>query len=188
VSDGLTIALIAAGAAIFGGLVSAFAARSVEKMRLQHAVQVETDARKLKAVLAFTNSAFAWFDWLTLMAEQGLDDDVLTEYNQRSRARQEAYRELQLLCSDELFRWLRKTYDPLEYRVRDEIGTPVRWGKPLPPETATLRREYLEMLYKTLIERFRPEIRALQEPPPTGVGLVVGGWARADKAAPSERA
>jgi hypothetical protein len=170
VSEGLRIALIAASAAIFGGVLSALATRSVEKMRLRHAVQVETDARKLKAVLAFTNAAFAWFDWLMLMAEQGLSDDILEEYNRRSKARQEAYRELQLLCSDELFQWLRTVYDPLEYRVRDEIGTPVRWGKPVSPETVTLRREYLEMLYKTLIERFRPEIRALQKPVPADVG------------------
>jgi hypothetical protein len=34
----MTTALIAASAAIFGGLLSAFATRSVERMRLQHAV------------------------------------------------------------------------------------------------------------------------------------------------------
>jgi hypothetical protein len=45
-----------------------------------------------------------------LMAEQGIDDEVLTEYNRRSRERQEAYRELQLLCSNELFEWLRTQY------------------------------------------------------------------------------
>jgi hypothetical protein len=131
-------------------------------MRLRHAVQEKTEERKLAAVMRFTNAAFAWFDWLMLMAEQGLDAEVLDEYNRRSRERQQAYRELQLLCSDELFQWLRQEYDPLEYRVRDKIGTPVRWGKPLPAEAAALRREYLEMLYRTLIDRFRPEIRTLQ--------------------------
>ena len=160
----MTTAVIAASAAIFGGLLSAFATRSVERMRLQHAVQEKTDERKLAAVLRFTNAALAWFDWLMLMADQGLDEEVLDEYNGRSRERQEAYRELQLLCSDELFQWLRDQYDPLEYRVRDEIGTPVRWGKPLPLDADALRREYLEMLHKTLIERFRPEIPGLQVP------------------------
>jgi hypothetical protein len=164
VAEGLTVALIAAGAAIFGGLLTALATRSVERMRFQQAIQEKTDERKLAAVIRFTNAAFAWYDWLMLMAEQGLSDDVLAEYNQRSRERQQAYRELQLLCSEELFGWLREHYDPLEYRVRAEYGTPVRWGKPPPAEeTAALRREYVEMLYKTLIERFRPEIRTLQK-------------------------
>jgi hypothetical protein len=45
-----------------------------------------------------------------LMAEQAIDDEVLTEYNRWSRERQEAYRELQLLCSNELFEWLRTQY------------------------------------------------------------------------------
>jgi hypothetical protein len=35
-------------------------------------------------------------------------------------------------------------------------------GARLPQETAPLLREYREMLYKTLIDRFRPEIRPLQ--------------------------
>jgi hypothetical protein len=162
-TEGLTVALIAASAAIFGGLLTAFATRSVEKMRFQHAVREKNDERKLAAVVRFTNAAFAWFDWLTLMADQGLNQEVLKEYNERSRERQQAYRELQLLCSDGLFQWLRENYDPLEYRVRAEYGTPVRWGSPPPNEaTAALRRQYMEMLYKTLIDQFRPEIRTLQ--------------------------
>jgi len=162
-SEGLTVALVAAGAAILGGGLTAFMTRSVEKMRFRHEVEEKNDERKFAAVVRFTNAAFAWFDWLILMAEQGLSEDVLEEYNKRSRERQQAYRELQLLCSDELFQWLRAHYDPLEYRVREEFGTPVRWGTPPPAEkTKALRREYTEMLYKTLIDRFRPEIRALQ--------------------------
>jgi hypothetical protein len=162
-TEGLVVALIAAGAAIFGGLLTAFATRSVEKMRFKQAVEEETAERKLAAVVRFTNAAFACYEWLILMAEQGLDEAVLTEYNQRSRERQQAYRELQLVCSNGLFQWLRENYDPLEYRVRAEFGTPVRWGRPPPEgETAALRREYMEMLYKTLIDRFRPEIRTLQ--------------------------
>jgi hypothetical protein len=160
----MSTALIAAGSAILGGLLSAFATRSVERMRLRHAVQEKSDERKLTAILRFTNAAFAWFDWLMLMADQGIDEEVLVEYNKRSRERQVAYRELQLLCSSELFEWLRAEYDPLEYRVRDQIGTPVRWGEPVSSEAGALRRDYLEMLYKTLIERFRPEIPALQAP------------------------
>ena len=161
-TEGLIVALIAAGAAVLGGLLTAFATRSVEKMRFKQAVEEKTAERKLAAVVRFTNAAFAWFDWLMLMAEQGIDDEVLTEYNRRSRERQEAYRELQLLCSNELFDWLRTEYDPLERRVRAEFAQPVRWGEQPAPEVADLRRKYLEMLYKTLIGRFRPEIRPLQ--------------------------
>jgi hypothetical protein len=132
-------------------------------MRFRHEVEEKNDERKFAAVVRFTNAAFAWFDWLILMAEQGLSEDVLEEYNQRSRQRQQAYRELQLLCSDELLQWLRAHYDPFEYRVREEFGTPVRWGTPPPGEqTKPLRRNNTEMLYKTLIDRFRPEIRTLQ--------------------------
>jgi hypothetical protein len=162
-TEALVVALVGAGAAVLGGLLTAFGTRSVEKLRFQQAVEEKTAERKLAAVVRFTNAAFSWFDWLVLMAEQGLDEDVLTQYNERSRERQQAYRELQLVCSSELFQWLRENYDPLEYRVRAEFGTPVRWGRPPPSEeTAPLLREYREMLYMTLIDRFRPEIRPLQ--------------------------
>jgi hypothetical protein len=62
--------------------------------------------------------------------------------------------------------------------VRDEVGTPVRWGKPLPPQAAELRREYLEMLHKTLIETFRPEIPALQVPLPRRIAYQRLIWQR----------
>src|SRR5215210_5607403 len=106
-TEGLVVALVAAGAAVFGGLLTAFATRSVEKMRFQQAAEEKTAERKLAAVVRFTNGAFAWFDWLVLMADQGLGEDVLTEYNERSRERQQAYREPQLVCSTELFQWLK---------------------------------------------------------------------------------
>jgi hypothetical protein len=38
-TEGLVVALVDAGAAIFGGLLTAFATRSVEKMRFQQAVE-----------------------------------------------------------------------------------------------------------------------------------------------------
>ncbi len=164
-------ALIAASAAVLGGLLSAFATRSVERMRLEHALQEKADQRKLDAVLRFTKAAFAWFDWLILMAEQGIDDEVLAEHNRRSRERQEAYRELQLTCSAELFGWLRSDYDPLEREVRERIGAPARWGEPVPSDTAELRRRYNQMLYKDMIDRFRPEIVSLREPLSTKSGL-----------------
>jgi hypothetical protein len=46
-TEGLVVALVAAGAAIFGGLLTAFATRSVEKMRFQQAVEEKTAERKL---------------------------------------------------------------------------------------------------------------------------------------------
>jgi hypothetical protein len=166
VSEALVTALVAATAAVFGGLLSAFATRSVERMRLEHSLREKTDERKLMAVQRFTNAALAWFDWIMLMAEQGLDEKILNEYNERTRERQQAYRELQLICSDDLYLWLVDEYDPLEYRVREKIGNPARWGSPLPTEAPALRREYLEMVHRTLLERFRPEIEALRNPVP----------------------
>jgi hypothetical protein len=165
-TSGASTALIAASAAVFGGLVSAYATRSVERMRLEHALREKADERKLQAIMRFTKAAFAWFDWILLMAEQGLDEEVLREHNIRSRERQEAYRELQLIASADLFRWLASEYEPLEYEVRRTIGEAARWGRPLPAEAAELRRRYNRMLYKDLIERFRPEIAVLREPVP----------------------
>ena len=68
-TEGLTVANIAAIAAIFGGLLTALATRSVEKMRFQHGVEEKNDERKFAAVVRFTNAAFAWFDWLRLMEQ-----------------------------------------------------------------------------------------------------------------------
>jgi hypothetical protein len=163
-SSGVTTALIAASAAVFGGLVSAYATRGVERMRLEHALREKADQRKLEAIMRFTKAALAWFDWLLLMAEQGIDDDVLAEHNRRSRERQEAYRELQLICSDDLFEWLASEYEPLEYDVRKTIGEPARWGRPVPDDARELRQRYNRMVYRDLIERFRPEISVLREP------------------------
>jgi hypothetical protein len=165
-SDGLAIALVAASAAILGGLLSAYATRGVERMRLEHALREKADERKHQAIMRFTKAALAWFDWLLLMAEQGIDREVLDEHNRRSRERQEAYRDLQLTCSDDLFRWLGTEYEPLEYEVRKTIGEAARWGKPLPDEAVELRRRYNRMLYKELVERFRPEVVVLRDPVP----------------------
>jgi hypothetical protein len=170
-TSGLATALIAASAAVFGGLLSAYATRGVERMRLEHALREKADERKLGAIMRFTKAALAWFDWILLMAEQGIDDEVLAEHNRRSRERQEAYRELQLTCSDDLFRWLVDEYEPLEYEVRKAIGEPARWGQQVPDETKELRRRYYRMLYKDLIDRFRPEIAVLREPIPARRGL-----------------
>ena len=167
-SDGLAIALIAASAAVFGGLLSAYATRGVERMRLEHSLREKADERKHEAIMRFTKAALAWFDWLLLMAEQGIDREVLAEHNRRSRERQESYRDLQLTCSDDLFRWLAEEYEPLEYEVRKTIGEPARWARPLPAEATELRRRYHRMLYKDLVERFRPEVAVLRDPVPAG--------------------
>jgi hypothetical protein len=171
-TEGLIVALVAAGAAVLGGLLTAFATRSVEKMRFKQAVEEKTAERKLAAVVRFTNAAFAWFDWLVLMAEQGLGGDVLTEYKERSRDVSRRIASSNWSAQMSSFSGLER----IMIRWSTEFGlssVPLCvGGARLPQETAPLLREYREMLYKTLIDRFRPEIRPLQA---TSVSVEVFG-------------
>jgi hypothetical protein len=64
-------ASIAALAGLVGGLLTAFATRGVERMRLQAGLREKAEERKLEAVQRFLVTASAWLDWLIYMEEQG---------------------------------------------------------------------------------------------------------------------
>jgi hypothetical protein len=94
-TGGLVVALIAAGSAVLGGLLSAFATRSVESMRLRAGLREKADERKLAALQRFSKAAFACAEWLNYIASDRVwSETIAEENNRRSCERQEAYREL----------------------------------------------------------------------------------------------
>src|SRR5205823_1017917 len=84
--------------------------------------------------------------------------------NRRSKERQEAYRQLLLLASDELYRWLVEEYEPLEYEVRKVVVDAVRWVRDDTPEIRELRPRCYQMLNQDMIQRFRSELTTLRNP------------------------
>ncbi|MGI3226044.1 hypothetical protein ACRJ4B_21390 [Streptomyces sp. GTA36] len=104
-------AVIAAVAAVVGGLLTAFATRSVERLRLRASLLEKAQERRLAGIEDFMLATSLWVDWLTYIQERGWEGKQ-EELNRRIRARDEAYRRLLLLASDELYRWLKDTYLP----------------------------------------------------------------------------
>jgi hypothetical protein len=82
----------------------------------------------------------------------------------RSRERAQTYRELQLLASPELFKWLSDVYGPAEYRVREQIAVPVSNWQPPNDDAALAHEEYVRILYVELIAKLRPEVASLRNP------------------------
>src|SRR4051794_2818569 len=121
ISDGqFETALIAGGAALLGGLLSAVAGVRVERIRQQAAQRERTEERTIAALQEFATASFAWFEWLGAMVTSTrlTTAELFDENNRRSRERQQAYRQLKLLCSEKTYAWLGSVYDPAEYRVR----------------------------------------------------------------------
>lgn len=164
-NTGTITALIAASSAILGGLLAAFATRSVETLRLRASLRQAAEARTLQVLQRFSRAAFSWFEWLTHCADtRDWSDANMQENNRRSAERQEAYRDLLLLSSDELFEWLTSVYQSLEYQFNQQFTTPLRRGE-APPESANeVRRQYARLLRDDLIARFRPELTGLRNP------------------------
>jgi hypothetical protein len=165
-SDAAVTAVIAAGSAVFGGILSAYATRSVEAMRVRAGLREKADERRLAAVQRFANAAFAWFEWATSMGRGAIptDEQAFEENNKRSRERQQAYRTLLLLSSADLVRWLTTEYAVVERRFIASYLDPVLWGRDLPADAEQARSEFSRVLRVDLIEQFRPEISALRDP------------------------
>jgi len=162
-TDGTTTAVIAASAAILGGLLAAFATRSVERMRLRAALLEKAEVRKLEAIEAFLLAVNAWLDWLIYMAEQP-SAEHFDELNRRVKNRDDTYRRLLLLSSDRLYGWLEGTYNPAEYELKRTYGHQVRW-RGVPDESAqAVRRRFSQLVRTELMEMLRPEVAALREP------------------------
>jgi hypothetical protein len=95
--------------------------------------------------------------------EQGWEGQ-LDELNARVRQRDDAYRQLILLCSEDLYTWLTETYRPLEYELKKTYVQAVRWGNKPTAEAVATRRSFSRLLREDMILQFRPEVFALRNP------------------------
>ena len=156
-------AVIAAVAAVVGGLLTAFATRSVERLRLRASLLEKAQERRLAGIEGFMLATSLWMDWLTYVQETGWEEKH-EELNRRVRARDEAYRRLLLLASDELYRWLKDTYLPAEYLVRETYVRQLRGGTEVDEQALAARRAFNAMLRDDLVDKVRPEIHKLRDP------------------------
>ncbi|MFE9625892.1 hypothetical protein [Streptomyces sp. NPDC006527] len=156
-------AVIAAVAAVVGGLLTAFATRSVERLRLRASLVERAQERRLAGIEGFMLATSLWMDWLTYIQEAGWEDKQ-EELNRRVRARDEAYRRLLLLASDELYRWLKDTYLPAEYLVRRTYVRQLRSGVEVDEQALAARRAFNVMLRDDLVDMVRPDIHKLRDP------------------------
>jgi hypothetical protein len=159
----LNAALIAAAAAVAGGLLTAYATRSVEAMRVRAALIEKAEERRLASIERFLLAVNAWLDWLTYLAEQPSSDHH-PELNRRVKERDDAYRELILLSSGRLHHWLVNVYSPLEYELKRTYAHEVRYLKPVTEEARNARIEFSRFLREDLIDQLRPEVEALRNP------------------------
>ncbi|MCX4560103.1 hypothetical protein OHA02_28480 [Streptomyces phaeochromogenes] len=156
-------AVIAAVAAVVGGLLTAFATRSVERLRLRASLLEKAQERRLAGIEDFMLATSLWVDWLTYIQERGLEGKQ-EELNRRVRARDEAYRRLLLLASDELYRWLKDTYLPAEYLVRQTYVRQLRNGLEVDEQALAARRAFNTLLRDDLVDKVRPDIHKLRDP------------------------
>ncbi|MEV8320165.1 hypothetical protein AB0Q95_39050 [Streptomyces sp. NPDC059900] len=156
-------AVVGAGAALLGAFVASVATRRVEILRLRANLVEKAEDRKLAALEGFLLAVNAWVDWLAYLEDRGWEGN-LDELNARVRSRDEAYRRLLLLASDDLYRWLTAVYNPLEYQLKATYVWELRHGLPLDDESHELRRAFTRLLREDLIAQFRPEVAALRDP------------------------
>ena len=172
----MEVALIAAGSALLGGVLSAIAGSRVERLRYKASITEKAELRKVDAVQRFASAATAWFEWLAaIRTNRRLTvAQLLDENNARSRERQESYRLLRLFCSDEMNAWLQAAYDPVERDLLEHYAGPMirlLIGGQEPPfeyddlsETADdARRRYGRLLREDLTVRFREEVSKLRD-------------------------
>lgn len=156
-------AVIAAGAAVLGGLLTAFATRSVERLRLRASLLEKAEERRLAGIENFMLATTLWLDWIIYIHQTDWENKQ-EELNLRVRARDEAYRRLLLLASDDLYRWLKDTYLPMEHKVRQTYVHQLRHGQEVNEEALSARRSFGALLRDDLVEKVRPEIRRLRDP------------------------
>ena len=166
----LIAALIAAAAAVAGGLLTAYATRSVEAMRVRAALVEKAEERRLACIERFVLAVNAWLDWLTYLAEQPSQDHY-PELNRRVKERDDAYRQLILLSSDRLHHWLGNVYAPLEYELKRTYAHQVRYLETITGEARNTRVEFSRFLREDLIDQLRPEVEALRNPVKHARGL-----------------
>ncbi|MFJ8637223.1 hypothetical protein [Streptomyces sp. NPDC093568] len=156
-------AVVGAGAALLGAFVASLATRRVEVLRLRANLVEKAEDRKLATLEGFLLAVNAWLDWLSFMEQEGWEGN-LDELNARVRARDDAYRRLVLLASDDLHDWLTNVYNPVEYELKATYVRRLRYGQPLDERSRELRRSFSRLLREDLIVQFRPEVAALRDP------------------------
>lgn len=162
-TSAVIIALVGAAAALLGGLLTAFATRRVEVLRLRANLLEKADERRLAALEQFMLAVNGWLDWLIYMEEAGWQG-LLEELNRRVRERDESYRRLLMLASAPLFKWLTDVYNPMEYELKKTYVRKVRYGQPAGDSDRELLRSFSRLLREDLVEQFRPEVAALRDP------------------------
>ena len=163
-ANGTSAAVIAATAAVFGGLVAAFANRGVERLRLRAGLVEKAQERRLATLERFLLATNAWIDWLSFLEDQGWTNESAPELNKRVKARDDAYRQLLLLADDSFFAWLTTTYRDAEYEVKKTYARAVRNGIKPDENALAARREFSRLLREDVIDRMRPEVAALRNP------------------------
>lgn len=163
-ADATSSALIAAAAAVFGGLVTAFANRGVERLRLRAGLVEKAQERRLATLEEFLLAANAWVDWLIFIEDQGWEEGTAAELNKRLKARDDAYRRLLLLSSEDFYAWLTTTYAKAEYDLKRTYAEAVRNGRAPNEQDLAARRDFTRLLREDVVNRMRPEVAALRSP------------------------
>jgi hypothetical protein len=156
-------AAIAAMAAVGGALLGAYSTRSVELLRSRASLVEKAEERRLESLERFLLAVNAWIDWLIYMEDQGWEGQF-DELNIRVKARDEAFRRLQLLASDDLYTWLNTAYIPLEYELKRTYAYQVRRGRRPDEQGLAIRRQFTLLLREELVGRLRPEVASLRNP------------------------
>jgi hypothetical protein len=160
----VTAALAGASAALLGAFVASLATRRVETMRLRANLVEKAEDRKLAALEGFLLAVTSWLNWMEFTEEVGWPGRDIGELKELIKARDDAYRRLMLLASEDLYRWLTTIYNPQEYRLKAEYVRKLRLGVDLNEQDLDLRRSFARLLREDLIAAFRPEVAALRDP------------------------
>jgi hypothetical protein len=146
--------------------LAATATRWAERYRISQALLDKAEERRLSSIEAFMLATTAWLDWLKYIEDLGWDDipgkDL--ELNRRDKARDEAYRRLLLLASEELHHWLVEVYKPIEHNARNVYTDQLRkFGEPDDAGKAA-RDAYDQLLGKEFVTLARMEVQGLRDP------------------------